>query len=101
VDSAPGARGLPSPVASAPAGQLLIRHRKGSRSRRVRERRAVAVACRTVEFRLDRSRSYREAGATGGPTDVSLAQHVDGDGACLCNARQLGRENRESTLPRR
>ena len=29
VASASGARGLPSPVASAPAGQLLIRHRKG------------------------------------------------------------------------
>jgi hypothetical protein len=45
VDSAPGALGLPSPVASAPAGQLLIRHRKGSRSRRVRERRSPPVLC--------------------------------------------------------
>jgi hypothetical protein len=45
VDSAPGARGLPSLVASAPAGQLLIRHRKGSRSRRVRGRRSPPVLC--------------------------------------------------------
>ncbi len=45
ADSAPGARGLPSAVASAPAGQLLIRHRKGSRSRCVRERRSPPVLC--------------------------------------------------------
>jgi hypothetical protein len=45
VDSAPSARDLPSPVASASAGQLLIRHRKGSRSRRVRECRSPPVLC--------------------------------------------------------
>lgn len=37
-DCAPGAPGLSSPVPSASAGKLLIRHRKDSRSRRVRER---------------------------------------------------------------
>jgi hypothetical protein len=41
----PGARGLPSLVASPPAGQLLIPHSKGSRSRRVRERRSPPVLC--------------------------------------------------------
>ncbi len=44
-DSVPGAPGLPSPVASTPAGKLLIRHRKSSRSRRVRERRSPPVLC--------------------------------------------------------
>jgi hypothetical protein len=45
VDSAPGARDLPSLVASAPACQLLIRHRKGSRSRHVRGRHSPPVLC--------------------------------------------------------
>jgi hypothetical protein len=44
-DIAPGAPGLSSPVPSTSAGKLLIRHRKGSRSRRVRERRSPPVIC--------------------------------------------------------
>lgn len=44
-DSAPGASSLRSSVASAAADKFLIRHRKGSRSRRVRERRSQTGAC--------------------------------------------------------
>jgi hypothetical protein len=45
VDSAPGAPGLRSLVASAPARQFLIRHRKVSRPRPVRGRHGPPVLC--------------------------------------------------------
>jgi len=45
ADAAGGALGLPSPFASASTGRLLIRNRKGSRSRRARERRSPPVRC--------------------------------------------------------